>query len=42
MKGCLPNVWVYNYQVYFDEKYIGEEFPAGMTINEEEKKFLTK
>ena len=42
MKGCLSNVWVYNFQVNFNEKHIGEEFPADLTINEEQKKFPTK
>ena len=42
MKGCLSNVWVYNFQIHFDEKHSDEEFPKEMVIAEEEKKFLTK
>ena len=40
IKGCLSNVWLYNFEHHFEEKHQNKEYPTNMVIDEAERRYL--
>ena len=40
IKGCLSNVWLYNFEHHFEENHQNKEYPTNMVIDEAERRHL--